>query len=64
MKAIAAEHRKGRRLMVGTTNLDAGRPVIWSIGEIAPSGDPNALALIHNVIVASASIPGAFPPGF
>jgi len=62
MEAISAEHRKGRRLMIGTTNLDAGRPVIWNIGEIAASGDPNALDLIHDVLVASASIPCAFPP--
>lgn len=64
MEAIAAEHRRGRRLLVGTTNLDAGRPVIWNIGAIAASGDPNALALIHDVLVASASIPAAFPPVF
>jgi len=60
--AIAEEHRKGRRLWIGTTNLDAGRPVIWNIGEIASSGDPKAPALIHDIILASASIPGAFPP--
>jgi hypothetical protein len=64
MEAIASEHRKGRRLFVGTTNLDAGRPVIWNIGQIAASGNPNALALIHDVLVASASIPVAFPPVF
>jgi predicted patatin/cPLA2 family phospholipase len=62
MEAISAEHRKGRRLMVATTNLDAGRPVIWNIGAIASSGDPNALDLIRAVLLASASIPGAFPP--
>jgi predicted acylesterase/phospholipase RssA len=60
--AIAGEHRKGRRLFIGTTNLDAGRPVIWNIGEIAISGDPKAPALIHDILLASASIPGAFPP--
>jgi predicted acylesterase/phospholipase RssA len=60
--AIAEEHRKGRRLWIGTTNLDAGRPVIWNIGEIASSGDPKAPTLIHDIILASASIPGAFPP--
>jgi len=64
MEAIAVEHHKGRRLLVGTTNLDAGRPVIWNIGEIAASGDPNALDLIHDLLVASASIPCAFPPVF
>ncbi|MFC1515241.1 patatin-like phospholipase family protein [Thermodesulfobacteriota bacterium] len=64
MESIAAEHRKGRRLYVGTTNLDAGRPVIWNIGEIADSELPNALDLIHDILLASASIPGAFPPVF
>ncbi|RST87409.1 patatin [Aquibium carbonis] len=59
---IAAEHRRGRRLFVGTTNLDAGRPVLWNIGAIANSKDPRAAALIHDVLMASASIPGAFPP--
>ena len=38
--AIAAEHRKGRRLFIGTTNLDADRPVMWNIGAIANSTDP------------------------
>ena len=40
--AVAAEHRKGRRLFVGTTNLDASRPVMWNIGAIANSSDPGA----------------------
>ncbi len=62
MKAIAAEHRKGRRLFIGTTNLDAARPVIWNLGAIAASGDPQALNLIHDVLMASAAIPVAFPP--
>ncbi len=60
--AIAAEYRKGRRLCVATTNLDAKRPVIWNIGLIAASGRPEALDLIHKAVVASASIPAAFPP--
>ena len=60
--AIAAEHRKGRRLWIGTTNLDAGRPVLWNLGEIANSNDPKAPGLIHDILLASASIPGAFPP--
>ena len=60
--AIAAEHRAGRRLWIGTTNLDAGRPVLWNLGEIANSKDPKAPKLIHDILLASASIPGAFPP--
>ena len=59
---IAAEGRKGRSLLVGTTNLDAGRPVVWDITRLAASEAPNAPALIHDVILASASIPGVFPP--
>ena len=62
LDAIVAEHRKGRILLIGTTNLDARRPVIWNIGAIADSGHPRALELVHDVLVASAAIPGAFPP--
>lgn len=64
MESIAAEYRKGRTLFIGTTDLDAGRPVIWNIGRIAASGDPKALELIHKVIMASIAIPAAFPPVF
>lgn len=59
---IATEQRKGRALFLGTVNLDLGRPVIWDIGAIAASGQPGAVELIHDVMLASASIPGAFPP--
>lgn len=62
--AIAAEHAGGRRLYIGTTNLDAGRPVIWNIGAIAVSGHPRSAELISDVLLASASIPGVFPPVF
>ena len=62
IQAIAAEYRQGRLLLIGTTNLDAGRPVIWNIGRIADSGHPDAPDLIRQVLRASASIPGAFPP--
>jgi len=62
MAAIAVEYKKGRVLDIVTTNLDAARPVAWNIGRIASSGSPDALALIHDVMLASASIPAAFPP--
>jgi predicted acylesterase/phospholipase RssA len=60
--AIAAEHRRGRRLLVVTTNLDAQRPVLWDLGAIAASGRPDAPALFRDVLVASASVPAVFPP--
>ncbi len=59
---IAREHRTGRRLLVMTTNLDTQRAVVWNIGAIADSGREDALALIHQVLIASASVPGIFPP--
>ncbi|HUL06927.1 MAG TPA: patatin-like phospholipase family protein [Candidatus Acidoferrum sp.] len=62
LQAIAAEHAKGRVLLIGTTNLDARRPVIWNIGKIAASGNPHALELVQKILVASAAIPAAFPP--
>ncbi len=62
MLDIAAEYSRGRILMVLTTNLDAQRPVVWNMGEIARAGDDKALDLFRKVILASAAIPGAFPP--
>ena len=58
---IAAEHRKGRRLLVLTSNLDSQRAVIWNMGAIANSNRSDALKLFQDVILASASIPGVFP---
>jgi predicted patatin/cPLA2 family phospholipase len=62
LDAIAAEYAKGRLLLVGTTNLDTMEPVIWNMTAIAASHDPGALTLFRKIMVASAAIPGAFPP--
>ena len=62
LRSIAEAHRNGRRLYVGTTNLDAQRPVVWDIGAIAISNLPDKLELVHEVILASAAVPGIFPP--
>ena len=59
---IAAEARKGRRLLIATTNLDAARPVVWDLTKIAASGAPDARRLIGDVILASCSVPGLFRP--
>jgi len=63
---IAAAHQAGRRLFIITTDLDAGRSVVWNMGAIAvhstnPSGD-DAIKLFRNILLASGSVPGAFPP--
>ena len=60
--AIGVEHRRGRGLYVGTTDLDYMRPMIWDIGAIAASGQPGAAKLVRKILLASASIPGAMPP--
>lgn len=62
LQAVAAEYRKGRALMIGTTELDSGRAVTWNMGAIAASGAPDALDLFRKVLVASSSIPGAVSP--
>ncbi len=62
LAAIANEYRKGRLLLIGTTDIDAQLPVIWNIGAIAVSGRPGAFDLLRKILLASASIPVAFPP--
>jgi len=62
LEAIAAEYAKGRLLLLGTTNLDARRPVVWNVTKIAATGRPEAVELVRKIMLASAAIPGAFPP--
>jgi hypothetical protein len=62
LKEIAAEYAKGRLLFIGTADLDARRPIIWDMGKIATYGGPKALDLFVKIMIASASIPGGFPP--
>jgi predicted acylesterase/phospholipase RssA len=62
LEAVAREHARGRRLFVGTTNLDANAFTIWDMGRIASSDRRDKLERYRDVILASASIPVAFPP--
>ncbi len=62
LKEIAAEYAKGRMLLIATADLDTRRAIIWDMGKIASYGGPKALDLFVNVMIASASIPGGFPP--
>ncbi|HOW49684.1 MAG TPA: patatin-like phospholipase family protein [Rubrivivax sp.] len=64
LRRVAQAHAQGRRLYIGTTNLDAPRFMVWNMGALAASGRPDALALFRKVMLASASIPVAFPPVF
>ncbi len=62
LQDIAKAHSEGRRLFLGTTNLDAQRLVVWNMGAIASSGHPDALELFRKIMLASAAMPVAFPP--
>ena len=59
---VAKEYRRGRRIFILTTNLDAERPVIWDLSAIAASDRADRRDLFVNVLLASAAIPGVFPP--
>ena len=63
LKKIADEYtRTNRWLLVASTNLDTGTPVIWNLGKLAQVGTPEALNLFRRILLASAAIPGVFPP--
>jgi hypothetical protein len=62
LQRIAEEYGKGRLLLISTTNLDTGKLVIWNIGAIAHSANPRRLELVRKIILASAAVPGLFPP--
>lgn len=62
LRQVAEQYKRGRRLLIQTTNLDAGRGVIWNMGAIAAKGDDASLKLFRDVLLASTAIPGLFPP--
>jgi hypothetical protein len=62
IKSIAIESTKGRLLLVATTDFASGEPVIWNLTSIAAQGGAEAKALFRSVLLASASVPGMFPP--
>ena len=61
---IAAEHKKGRRLYIGSTNLDTGQLVIWDMGAIASSNHKDKVQRYRDIIYASSAVPVIFPPQF
>jgi predicted acylesterase/phospholipase RssA len=62
IQAVALEASTGRLLLVATTDVNTGEPVVWDLGSIAMNGGSGARALFRDVLVASASVPGLFPP--
>lgn len=58
---VAAEHRKGRRLYVATTDMTAGKTMFWDMGAIAAS-DEDRRSHYVDILVASAAVPGLVEP--
>lgn len=62
LEAVAREAATGRLLEVATTDIDKEETVIWDLGAIASRGDESSRELFRDVLIASASVPGVFPP--
>lgn len=62
LQAVAREAAAGRLLLVATTNVDTGETVVWDLGSVALNGGADAKMLFREILVASASVPGMFPP--
>ncbi len=62
LEHVAAQHRRGRRLYVGTTNLETRKLVTWDMGAIASRGGPECAEQFRSILLASCSVPGMMPP--
>jgi len=59
---LAAEHELGRRLLIQTTDIERQIPYIWNITRIATHKTADRRRLITDILMASAAVPGVFPP--
>jgi hypothetical protein len=64
LEKVAQEYKKGRRLYIGTTNIDNGTLTVWDMSAIAASNQPNKLQLYRDIIYASSAMPGVFDPSY
>jgi predicted acylesterase/phospholipase RssA len=62
LAAVAKEAGTGRLLLVATTDLATGQPVVWDLTSIAMHGGREAKSLFRSILLASASVPGMLPP--
>ena len=62
IRAVAAQSRKGRMLLVATTDLDKQESVIWNMGLIAQHGGPAARKLFAKVLSHRRAFPACFRP--
>ena len=64
LKRVAAEHAKGRRLYIGTTNIDTGQLIVWDMGAIAASNRSDKYQRFSDIIYASSALPIYLPPQY
>jgi predicted acylesterase/phospholipase RssA len=62
LRRIAKAGADGRLLLVNTTELDVGQPRVFDlVAEAQRVADSGQIERVHNIVLASAGIPGAFP---
>jgi len=62
IERVAAAYDDGRRLIIGTTNLDYHQTWAWNLSLLAKREGVDGIELFRDVLRASASPPVAFPP--
>jgi len=61
---IAYEYKHGRRLYIGTTNIDTGQLTVWDMGAIASSNRADKYQKFCDIIYASSALPVYLPPQY
>jgi len=62
IEEVAQAHEDGRRLFIGTLDLDQGGLVVWDMGEIAQGRNQQALEKYHEILMAATAVPVLLPP--
>ena len=61
---VTQEHKKGRRLYIGTTNIDTGQLTVWDMGAIASSDREDKYQRFADIVYASSALPVYLPPQY
>ena len=64
LNRVATAHAKGRRLYIGTTNIDTGQLIVWDMGAIAASSRSDKYQRFSDIIYASSAMPIFLPPQY
>lgn len=64
LSRVATAHANGRRLYIGTTNIDTGQLIVWDMGAIASSSRSDKYQRFSDIIYASSAMPVFLPPQY